>query len=215
MEERIRIPSGSVILEGLMAAGSSARGVVITHPHPLYGGDMHNNVVETLVEAYSRAGFTTLRFNFRGVGGSGGAHGHGEAETEDVRSAARELAERGVQAVHLAGYSFGAWVNARALEQLPEIQDAVLVSPPVDFMDFSFLGFDSRVRLVITGDRDEIAGAAHVGSLVTQWNPEADFRVLPGTDHFYHGSTGALRAAVEEHLDGLARLGLGAGPDNA
>jgi hypothetical protein len=200
MEEAVRIQAGPVSLEGLLGRGPGGRGVVVTHPHPLYGGDMHNNVVEALVDAYAEAGFTTLRFNFRGAGGSEGRYENGEGETEDVRSAAALLTESGSRTVHLAGYSFGSWVNARALDRMPEIRDVVMVSPPVDFMDFSFLGLDARIGLVVTGERDEIAGADRVKKLVPRWNPKAAFRVIPGADHFYHGHTRALRSVLEEHL---------------
>jgi hypothetical protein len=200
MEETVRIPAGSLSLEGRLGRRPGGRGVVVTHPHPLYGGDMHNNVVEARVEAYGRAGFTTLRFNFRGTGGSEGRHENGEGETEDVRHAVALLSSSGSREIHLAGYSFGAWVNARALERVPEVRDLVMVSPPVDFMDFSFLGTSPRIRLVVTGERDEIASAPHVERLIPRWNPEAVFQVIPGADHFYHGRTGPLLAVLEEHL---------------
>ena len=209
MEEAVRIPAGPLTLEGLLGRRPGAEGVVVTHPHPLYGGDMHNDVVEALVDAYARAGFTTLRFNFRGTGGSEGRFENGEGETEDVRHAAALLAASGSSAIHLAGYSFGTWVNARALDRMPEIRDVVMVSPPVDFMDFSFLGLEPRIGLVVTGERDEIAGASHVEALVPRWNPKATFRVIPGADHFYHGRTGALRAVLEEHLAAPGGLATG------
>ncbi|MCF8061556.1 MAG: alpha/beta fold hydrolase [Deltaproteobacteria bacterium] len=200
MEEAVRISAGSLSLEGLLGRRPGGKGVVVTHPHPLYGGDMHNNVVQALVDAYARAGFTTLRFNFRGTGGSEGRFENGEGEMDDVRHAATLLAASGSSAIHLAGYSFGTWVNARALNRMPEIRDVVMVSPPVDFMDFSFLGLEPRIGLVVTGERDEIAGASHLAELVPRWNPEAAFRVIPGADHFYHGRTDALQAVLEEHL---------------
>lgn len=200
MEERIQIPAGPLSLEGRLVQKAGGKGVVVTHPHPLYGGDMHNHVVQALVEAYDRAGFSTLRFNFRGVGVSGGEYDNGEGECEDLRHAVLALEQSGSSIIHLAGYSFGAWVNAAALKGLSVVQGVVLVSPPVEFMDFSFLQYDPRIRLVVTGERDDIAGASPVALRVSQWNPEAAFHVIKGADHFYQGYTNLLRAVVEEHL---------------
>ena len=202
MEQPVSISCGSITLEGLLRPGDPERGVVVTHPHPLYGGDMHNHVVQTVITAYAKAGFTTLRFNFRGVGRSQGKHDSGLGEQEDVKQAAAELLRRGVRTLHLAGYSFGTWVNARALDEIPEVAEVIMVSPPVDFMDFSFLKDRPRIRLVITGERDDIAGAAHVAELITQWNPDASFHVIPGAEHFYGMHTDALEAILGRHLKG-------------
>jgi len=215
MEEAVRIPAGPLNLEGLLTRRPGAGGAVLTHPHPLYGGDMHNDVVKALAAVYARAGFTTLRFNFRGTGGSEGAYENGEGETEDVRHAVALLAASGSSEIHLAGYSFGAWVNARVLDRIPEVRDMVMVSPPVDLMDFSFLGLSPRIGLVVTGTRDEIAGASHVEALLPRWNPKAAFRVIPGADHFYHGYTDALQAVLEEHLAALGGLAPGGEVDGA
>ncbi len=201
MEERIRIPTGSLTLDGVIDPRPGRKGVVITHPHPLYGGNMHNNVVRAIAASYARAGYTTLRFNFRGVGESDGAYDNGEGEKEDVRSASKVLARQGAESIHLAGYSFGAWVNAAVLDTLPEIEAAVMVSPPVDFMDFSFLGPSPRILLVVTGERDDIAGAAHVEAMLPQWNPKAVFYVIQGADHFYGGHEEALQSVLDAFLD--------------
>jgi len=204
MEKNATFRSGPYPLEALVDEQPGHRGVVVTHPHPLYGGGMYNNVVQAVVEAYARAGFTTVRFNFRGVGGSQGTYDQGVGEQEDVRGVVKHLREKGVTEIHLAGYSFGAWVNAHALSSLPEVHTAVLVSPPVDFMDFDIPSADSRIRLVVTGERDEIAGAEHVRRLVEDWNPDAAFHVISGADHFYGGWEGDLRSLIFGFLQGEA-----------
>jgi len=117
MEEHVTFPVGDITLEGLLWAPPQAPsvGAVLCHPHPLYGGEMRNNVVSALAEALQRAGVATLRFNFRGVGQSGGEHGGGEAEIEDVKAAVTYLLSRqAVKTVAVAGYSFGAIVGLRA-----------------------------------------------------------------------------------------------------
>src|SRR5581483_12420564 len=117
VEERATFPVGGITLEGLLSipATSPQMGVVVCHPHPLYGGEMHNNVVSALIDAFQHAGFATLRFNFRGVGRSGGSHGQGVTEVEDVKAAVSYLLSRQpVQTVVVAGYSFGSMVGLQA-----------------------------------------------------------------------------------------------------
>src|SRR5215510_7238151 len=110
VEEHVTFPVGDITLEGLFwtPPQTPAIGAVLCHPHPLYGGEMHNNVVSALADALQQAGVATLRFNFRGVGRSGGEHGGGEAEVEDVKAAVSYLLSRqAVPTVVVAGYSFG------------------------------------------------------------------------------------------------------------
>ena len=117
MEEKVCIRSGDLELEGLFESGRTTRGAVITHPHPLYGGNMHNPVVDAIRRAYRMKGVATLRFNFRGTGESEGQHDNGVGEQDDVLAALSFLTESGFQPVDVAGYSFGAWVNALTLQR--------------------------------------------------------------------------------------------------
>jgi alpha/beta superfamily hydrolase len=114
MAEQIIFSSGAFTIEGLLDKNSETNGVIITHPHPLYGGNMHNNVVISITNTYQKMGYTTLRFNFRGVGNSQGSYGDGVGEQEDVRAAISYLTDSSINQIDLAGYSFGAWVNALA-----------------------------------------------------------------------------------------------------
>jgi len=114
MEERVFFGEKGMRLEGLYATGSGKRGAVVCHPHSLRGGDMHNPVVETLARALFGAGFSTLRFNFRGVGASDGIFDEGQGERDDLQAAKAFLEARGVREILPAGYSFGAWVIAGA-----------------------------------------------------------------------------------------------------
>ena len=103
-ENSVMFESGGLKLEGLLDRARGDAGVVIAHPHPQYGGSMHNNVVESLVKAYGKAGFTTLRFNFRGVGRSEGHYDGGVGEQQDVSGAVAYLKDLGMTTIHLAGY---------------------------------------------------------------------------------------------------------------
>jgi len=196
-EERIFFKSNGLKIEGLISESRTRNAVVVTHPHPLYGGEMHNNVVESVVRAYGEKGYTTLRFNFRGVGRSDGAYDNGTGEQEDVRAAVAFLDGLGKTSIDLAGYSFGAWVNAQCIENLIDVKRMIMVSPPVNFLDFSFLEYTEKIRLVIAGSEDDIAPPAMIKDMIPVWNPEAEFDIIKGADHFYWGKTGELETIIE------------------
>ncbi len=196
-EERVTFPSGDLSLEGLLSRGVGSRGVVISHPHPLYGGEMRNHVVRIIQEVFSGKGWTTLRFNFRGVGRSQGEYSEGVGEQEDVRGAVRHLQELGIKEILLAGYSFGAWVNAQAALDHPGVDGSILVAPPQAMMDFSFLKKDSKTRLVIAGERDDYGPVEEIRKIAEQMNPSPLVIVIPGADHFFCGSTDDLVRALE------------------
>ena len=146
MTEKIVFHSEGFEIEGLLKKNSSLKGVVITHPHPLYGGDMNNSVVYAVMRAYQDIDYTTLQFNFRGVGRSQGSYADGIGEQEDVRAAIAFLADMGIRHIDLAGYSFGAWVNALLDSKAAAIANIVMVSPPVAFVDFSSVGTIDALR---------------------------------------------------------------------
>ena len=185
MEEIVCFRSGDFELQGLFESGRTNRGVVITHPHPLYAGDMHNPVVDAIRRAYRMKGVATLRFNFRGTGESEGGHDNGVGEQDDVLTALSFLTESGFQPVDLAGYSFGAWVNALTLQGEGRTENLVMVSPPVAFVDFASIGRLPGLRLVVTGSRDEIAPPDVIRQVLPTWNPSAHFDIIDGSDHFY------------------------------
>jgi hypothetical protein len=192
-EKSFFFPSENLRLEGVLERGPEAKGAVITHPHPLYGGDMDNPVVLALCNAYRRKGFSTLRFNFRGVGASQGRHDQGIGERRDVQAARACLTGLGMTQIDLAGYSFGAWVNAGASEGF---QRMVMVSPPLAFIDFGPPAPIANLMLIVTGSRDEIAPPAMIESARSRWNPAAAFEVIAGADHFYSGFLKTLEDIV-------------------
>ena len=196
-EERIFFKADGLKLEGMLADFHNDKGVVISHPHPLYGGSMHNNVVKAVAQAYKDQGYSTLRFNFRGVEKSEGDFDNGAGEQEDVKAALQTLGKKNMD---LAGYSFGAWVNALGLAKYEEAQRLIMVSPPVSVIDFSFLEYNSKVKLVICGSRDEIAEYKKVEKMLPKWNDQALFRVIQGADHFYSGYEEDLIDIIGEFL---------------
>jgi alpha/beta superfamily hydrolase len=197
-EERITFPSGNLSLEGLLIRGESDRGIVISHPHPLYGGEMRNQVVGIIQEVFAGKGWTTLRFNFRGVGRSQGKYDEGRGEQEDVRAAVRRLKELGIKEIYLAGYSFGAWVNAQAALDMAEVAGSILVAPPQTLLDFSFLKSDSKTRLVIAGEWDSFGPVEEIHKVFGEMNTPPPVKIIAEADHFFNGATGDLRQVLED-----------------
>ena len=202
MDERIiSITSDSNIsIEALLAENSSKNAVLVAHPHPLYGGDMYNNVVEAVVRAYRDVGYTTVRFNFRGVGRSGGSFDNGIGERQDVKAVFKYLLDMGKERIAVAGYSFGAWVVASCVKDLIQADHVIFVSPPVSMADFSFLENEPKIKLVITGSLDYVAPPNMLEAMLPQWNPGAVLRVIEGADHFYWAQTGQIKDVIKEFL---------------
>jgi len=201
MEEKITFESGPCRLEGYWQAGAKGKGVVITHPHPLYGGTMNNPVVETVQSAYRQHGYATLRFNFRGVGGSQGNYDNGMGEQADVRAAIAYVESMNVSAVDLAGYSFGAWVNTGVAADSPTaIKSMMMISPPVGLIEFENVNVLSCLKLVVTGGRDDIAPVNQIRDMLPTWNPDAQFEVIDGCDHFYSGHLDKLKVILTSFL---------------
>ena len=200
-EKRVFFQSEGLKIEGLLCDSAGPRAVVVTHPHPLYGGDMYNNVVEAIVKAYRERNFTTLRINFRGVGNSEGGFDDGLGEQEDVKAALTYLQGLEKSFIDLAGYSFGAWVNAKGLKGYEQVNRVVMVSPPVNFIDFSFLDYNPKIKLVIAGSGDDIGPPEMIQKMLSNWNPDIRFEIVQGADHFYRGKTGEIEKIVRSFLD--------------
>jgi len=196
MEQPITIPCGDIQLVGRFERSGKENGVVITHPHPLYGGNMDNSVVETIARSYARRGYSTLRFNFRGVGASGGTFDDGRGEQSDILACIDYLEAEGIRVTDLAGYSFGVWVLAR-LSPLPDrIKRMLLVAPPVAFMDFSNIKPLRPDIRAITGSLDDFAPPGRVEKWLVACTAGKDMAVIPDADHFYTGRLHQLESAV-------------------
>ena len=200
MVKKVTFLSEDYEIEGLFNKRDQDKGVVVTHPHPLYGGDMYNLVVETIVHVYYQKGYSTLKFNFRGVGKSQGEYDNGIGEQKDVLAAIAFLFETGIKQIDLAGYSFGAWVNAHAIREDAPVHNIMMVSPPVGFMDFQPISAMSDLKLVIAGSRDDIAPVDIIRKTLPVWNPDARFEVIDGADHFYGGYLGQLESVLSSSI---------------
>jgi alpha/beta superfamily hydrolase len=192
-------PAGS--LEALLEdPGADGRHfAVVCHPHPLHGGTMHNKVVHTLARALQEQGMPTLRFNYRGVGGSVGAYDDGRGETEDALAVIAWGRRRwpGAQLV-LAGFSFGAAVALRAAPAAGAAQ-LITVAPAVTQLGAAPLR-PACPWLLVAGDADDLVDFGQLRVWAAACQPPPTLRVLAGGDHFFHGRLQDLRAAVSEHL---------------
>ncbi len=204
MEEPVIIHCGNIRLDGRFNKTDSAKGVLVTHPHPLYGGNMDNPVVLQMVESFLEKGFTTLKFNFRGTGKSSGMFDNGVGEADDVRAALAFLKDSGVDDLYLAGYSFGARMNAAVVSSgrvaAGEIKDHIMVSPPMEFISFDEVETMPSTGLILTGSRDEIAPADKIRAAIARWQIQPQFEVIPGCDHFYSGCLKQLNQILKDYL---------------
>lgn len=196
-EERIYIKNGSLIIEGLFSRALQEKGVVICHPHSLMGGSMHNNVVETLRETYAAENYSTLRFNFRGVGGSTGFYDEGKGEKEDIYTVCEYLKKMGMTRLFLAGYSFGAWVGSKVLEEKNNpFAGSIFVSPPVDYFDFNWDKLKNKINFIICGDHDDFCAINILKRAGQKIN--SPLEVIRGADHFYIGKEKELARILQK-----------------
>ena len=193
----IDIPGPSGALQAQLSESPPADGryAVLCHPHPQYGGSMHDTVLDILAAALERSGVACLRFNFRGVGGSEGDHDGKGGEVDDVLAAVAWLqAEHSPDALTLGGYSFGANMIWQALDRLGTAQRVLLVAPPVGFMDFASRELDCPVE-VFVGDADQFVNM----QALEAWHG-ITAHVIGGADHFFAGKSNELEEAIEAVL---------------
>ena len=207
MEEHLTFPVGegdnTITLEGLLSTSdpAPALGAVLCHPHPLYGGEMHNNVVSALAHAFQKENIATLRFNFRGVGRSEGSHDEGEAEREDVKAAVTALLDRQpVSTVVVAGYSFGSMVGLQAGAQDDRVHRLIGVAFPLGLRDPAFLVNVTKPLLLISGDRDSYSPIPDLTALVTKISAPKQLEVVSGADHFFMAREGEVAQAAVSFL---------------
>jgi len=188
-------------LEALLALPESPKaGLVICHPHPLYGGDMDNPVVVRVAEIAQALDMATLRFNFRGVGASGGIHAGGIGEKDDVAAALAALCGRlpAESPIGLAGYSFGAWVAARVAAAMPALPALALLAPPLGMYDLDFLGHAPAHTLLASGSRDQYCPVEALERLGTRLGAKAE--IIEGAEHFFFGKLFPLSEVVERWI---------------
>lgn len=201
-------PAGALEIATDLPLGVSRGVAVIAHPHPLFGGTLDNKVVQTLARAFVQCGWTAVRFNFRGVGGSAGSHDEGRGELDDFLAVVQHTAAPGesASALALAGFSFGAFVTSHAFERLNparNIEKLVLVGTSVSRAPAAPIDKAAHLKtLVLHGEQDDTVPL----SAVLDWaRPQAlPVTVVPGMGHFFHGQLPLLKNLVVRHLSSSA-----------
>lgn len=196
-------------LEGRYSPGKSPHApiAIILHPHPQHGGTMNNKVVYQLYSAFAERDFSTLRFNFRGVGRSQGSYDRGDGELSDAAAALDWLQSinRNARSVWVAGFSFGAWIGMQLLMRRPEIESFISVAPPANMLDFNFLAPCPTSGMIIHGATDEIVPEASVAKLVAKLSSQRgvtiDYRIVPEAGHFFTQQLDAVADSAGEYLD--------------
>jgi alpha/beta superfamily hydrolase len=202
--EALEIAGPAGRLEALLEQpedGNSQECAVVCHPHPQHGGTMHNKVVHTLARALQGLSFTTVRFNYRGVGASAGSYGEGVGETDDALAVIAEVRRRWPQAsLTLCGFSFGGSIALRAgALQLP--QRLITVAPAVDRLTVPAAA-PRCPWLLVQGEADDVVEAQRVREWLRTLAVQPRVVFLPGVGHFFHGALPQLKTAVEDFIAG-------------
>jgi alpha/beta superfamily hydrolase len=194
-------------LEALLwtsASPNPARTALVCHPHPLFGGTMHNKVVFQAAKALHSRGFPVLRFNFRGAGQSAGEHDKGRGELEDVRSAIDYLAQEFPSIpIVLAGFSFGSVVGLKVGCTDRRVQELIGLGIPVNDSDLGYLKSCTKPKLIIEGSNDQYGAKDRVDSLFTQIPDPKQLVEIPDADHFFTGKLDQVSAAISAWIDAL------------
>jgi alpha/beta superfamily hydrolase len=199
-------------LEALLNSGAenAPYAALICHPHPVYGGTMHNKVVFHAMKALNSFGFPVLRFNFRGFGLSEGEHAQGEEEAEDVRAALDWLDGEFHLSLVFAGFSFGAAVGLRAACPDERVQAVIGLGLPVQPVDdrtynLDFLQWCSKPKLFVSGSRDQFGPRGKLEAMVNSLPEPKKLVVIDSADHFFEGRLREMREAVESWIKDTIR----------
>jgi alpha/beta superfamily hydrolase len=180
---------------------------LLLHPHPLYGGTMNNPIVMELYNIFDSLGFSTFRFNFRGVGKSEGKFDNGLGELADA-AAALDWVQRqnpNTNQCWVSGFSFGAVICMQLLMRRPEITRFVSISPQPNLYDFNFLAPCPASGLIVHGKKDEIAPLDDVQKLAqklqAQKNITVEYEEVSGANHFYDNEIPKLKKIIENYIE--------------
>jgi hypothetical protein len=191
-------------LEALLNSGAenATHAALVCHPHPVFGGTMHNKVVFHAMKALNSFGFPVLRFNFRGTGLSHGEHDHGRGEIDDVRTALDWLDREFRLPLIFAGFSFGAAVGLNAACADDLVKELIGLGTPVAPVDdrsyeFDFLRSCDRPKLFVSGSRDQFGPRARLEELVNSLRPPKKLVIIESADHFFEGRLREMREAIE------------------
>jgi alpha/beta superfamily hydrolase len=196
-------------LEALLNAGAdnATHAALVCHPHPLFGGTLHNKVVFHTMKALNSFGFPVLRFNFRGTGLSQGEHDHGRGEVDDVRTALDWLDAEYHLPMVFAGFSFGAAIGLRAAYADPRVRAVIGIGTPVvpvaadteeaRVYTFDFMRECAKPKLFVSGARDQFGPRVKLEALVSSLPEPKKLVLIEGAEHFFERRLRELREAIE------------------
>ncbi len=180
---------------------------LILPPNPEQGGTMNNRMAYTLFQSFVKRGFSTLRFNYRGVGRSQGEFGQGVGELNDAAAALDWLQSinKTTSSVWVGGFSFGAWIGMQLLMRRPEIDSYISIAPPTSIYDFNFLAPCPNAGMIIQGDKDQVVEPETVEALVTKLREQrgydgVDYRLIEGADHFFANHAPLVASHIDSFL---------------
>lgn len=182
---------------------------VVAHPHPLFGGTMHNKVVFAAMKALNSFGFPVLRFNFRGVGHSAGTHDYGRGEIDDVRTAIDWLDKEFDLPIIFAGFSFGSAIGLRTACPDRRVSALVALGLPISVdarqYSYQFLGECSKPKLFLSGDNDQYASVENLKAVTEEASEPKRFVVISNADHFFAGRLDEMKGALQLWIQEVLR----------
>ena len=195
-------PAGKVeLVLGTPEGKSNGAWGIVCHPHPLFGGTMHNKVVTTMTKVFQHFGLTSVRFNFRGVGQSEGEYDRGNGELEDLMAVIDWVLDQRInQDIWLAGFSFGAYVALRAAIVRKEVKKLVTIAPPVENFPILELPPVTIPWILVQGEKDDVVVPEKVLAWAESREPKPVIIRFPEAGHFFHGQLQELRTRIEEAL---------------
>ncbi len=181
--------------------GPITRAAIVCHPHPLFGGTMHNKVVFRIARAFQDAGFAVLRFNFRGTGRSQGEHDHGLGEQDDLRAAIEFVEEKYPDAdIWLAGFSFGSAVMLNAAACDDRVRAIVAAGVPVSTYGLTEIARCNKPKLFVQGSLDQFGSADDLKRLFASLDEPKQLKIIEGADHFFEGRLTELVDAISSFI---------------
>lgn len=208
--EHLSLPGPAGVLESLLEYDPHTAprlAALVCHPHPRYGGTLHNKVVFRAAQAAHQLAFATLRFNFRGVGNSQGSYGEGVGERDDARAALDSLSSRFPKTpICMMGFSFGAWVGMAVAAQDPRVRALVGMGLPVVDLDFSFLPSVTKPKLIVQGTEDAYGPRRQIETLFASLAEPKQIHWVEGADHFFSGKLEEVEEAVRAFLQSQASV---------
>ncbi len=199
-------------LEAILNQGAAEPGyaALVCHPHPMFGGTMHNKVVFHAMKALNHFGFPVLRFNFRGVGLSAGSHDEGKGERDDILAALDWLTHKFQVPLVFGGFSFGAAVGMRVACPYQRVKAIISLGTPIRADErgytYRFLSECAKPKLFCSGDHDQFAQAQALADLVDEAADPKKLVLIRDADHFFAGHLAEMRQAIEMWVESTLQI---------